>query len=106
MWHGPQWSQSEGGPLAHAAMALVVPKQRRPPHPCGGGPRGPKAKEAPGPMWQGPRWSQSEGGPLAQGRGPRWSQSEGGPLAMRPGPPWSHSEGGPLAHAAMAPVVP
>ena len=39
----PRWSQSEGGP----------------PRPCGGVPRGPKAKEVPLPMRgmrRGPRW--------------------------------------------------
>ena len=55
----PWWPQSEGGPLAHAAGASVVPKRRRPPCPRAGGP---KAKEAPSPMRWGPRWSQSEGG--------------------------------------------
>ena len=62
---GPPWSQSEGGPLAHAVGASVVPKRRRPPRPCGGGLGDPKAKEAPSPMRWGPRWSQKEGGPLA-----------------------------------------
>ena len=33
---GLRWSQSEGGPLAHAVGASVVPKRRRPPRPCGG----------------------------------------------------------------------
>ena len=28
---GPWWSQSEGGPLAHAVGASVIPKRRRPP---------------------------------------------------------------------------
>ena len=53
---GPGWSQSKGGPLAHAAGAPVVskrgrplcpaagasviPKRRRPARPCGGGPGG------------------------------------------------------------------
>ena len=49
---GPRWSQSEGGPLAHAVGASVV-----------------KAKEAPWPMQWGPRWSQSEGGPHAHTAG-------------------------------------
>ena len=62
---GPRWSQSEGGTLARATGASVVPKRRRPPRPCGGGLGGPKAKEAPSPMLRGPRWFQSEGGPPA-----------------------------------------
>ena len=93
---GPPWSQSEGGRLAHAAGASVVPKRWGPPRPCGGGlgdpkakevgalvipkrrrpprPRrgalsDPKAKEAPSPMRWGPRWSQSQGGPLAHAVG-------------------------------------
>ena len=66
---GPRWSQNEGGPRAHAVGALVVPKRRRPPRPCGGGLGGPKMKEAPSPMRWGPRWFQSEGGPLARAVG-------------------------------------
>ena len=38
MRRGPRWSQNEGGPRAHAAGTLVVPKRRRPPRPCAGGP--------------------------------------------------------------------
>ena len=53
----------------HAVGASVVPKRRRPPRPCVGGPGGPKAKEAPSPMQWGPRWSQSEGGPHAHTTG-------------------------------------
>ena len=34
---GPRWSQSEGGPLAHTAGALVIPKRSRSPRSCGGG---------------------------------------------------------------------
>ena len=41
MWQGPRWSQSKRGPLDHVARAPVVPKRRRPPRPCGGGPGGP-----------------------------------------------------------------
>ena len=41
---GPRWSQSEGGPLAHAVGASLVPKRRRLRRPCGGGLGGPKAK--------------------------------------------------------------
>ena len=66
---GPPYSQSEGGSHTHAVGASVVPKRRRPPSPCGGGPGGPKAKEAPTPMRWGPRWSQSEEGPLAHAVG-------------------------------------
>ena len=82
---GPWWSQSERGPFASAAGALVIPqrrrpprlsggglgvrKQRRPPRLSGGGPGGPKAKEAPSPQRRGPRWSRSEGGPLASAEG-------------------------------------
>ena len=33
----PRWSQSEGGPLASAAGASVVPKPKRPPRLSGGG---------------------------------------------------------------------
>ena len=62
---GPRWSQSEGGTLAHAVGASVVPKRRRPPRPRGGGLGDPKAKETPSPMLRGPRWFQSEGGPPA-----------------------------------------
>ena len=70
MRHGHWWSQSEGGPLAHAAGASVVPKPWRPPRPCGGGLAGPKEKEAPSPMQWGPRWSPNDGGPLAHAAGP------------------------------------
>ena len=69
MRQGPQFSQSEGGPLAHAAWAPVVPKRRRPPRPCGKGLSGPKAKEVPSPMRRGPRCSSSEGGPLTHAAG-------------------------------------
>ena len=55
MRRGPRWSQSEGGTLAHAVGASVVPKRRRPPRPCGGGLGGPKANEAPATMRWGPR---------------------------------------------------
>ena len=65
---GPRWSQSEAGPHAREVGASVVPKQKRPPRPCGGGLGGPKAKEA-SPMQWAPRWSQSEGGPLAHAVG-------------------------------------
>ena len=58
-----------GGPLALAAVALVIPKRRRPPCLSGGGLGGPKAKEAPAPQRRGPRWSQSEGGPHASAAG-------------------------------------
>ena len=54
-WRGPQWSQSEGGPLALATGALVDPKRRRPPRFIGGGLGDPKAKEAPSPQRRGPR---------------------------------------------------
>ena len=48
MQRGPQCSQSEGGPRANAAGASMIPKQRRPPRPCGGGGlNDPNAKEAP-----------------------------------------------------------
>ena len=47
MLQGPRWSQSEGGPLAHAVGAAMVPKGRRPSRPCGGGLGGPKMGEAP-----------------------------------------------------------
>ena len=53
MRRGPRWSQSEGGPLADAAEASLVPKRRRSPRPCGGGLGGPKAKEDSSPMWRG-----------------------------------------------------
>ena len=76
---GPRWSQSEGGPLAHAVGALVVPKRRRPPRPRGGGLGGPKAKEALSPMRRGP--PRPSGVPSPTGWGPWWCQSEGGPLA-------------------------
>ena len=66
---GPRWSQSEGGPHAHAVGASVVPKRWRLQRPCGGGLGGPKAKEAPTPTRWGPRWSQSEGGPHAHAVG-------------------------------------
>ena len=69
MGPGPRWSQSEGGPLAHAAGASMVPKRRRPPRRWGGGLGVRKAKEAPLPMRPGLRWSQSEGGPLAHAAG-------------------------------------
>ena len=82
---GPRWSQSERGPFASAAGALVIPqrrrpprlsggglgfrKQRRPPRLSGGGPGGPKVKEAPSPQRRGPRWSRREEGPLALAEG-------------------------------------
>ena len=68
---GPRWSQSEGGPLASAAGASVVPKpkrplasaagasmvpkRKRPPRLSGGGLDGPKANKAPSPQRRGPR---------------------------------------------------
>ena len=82
---GPRWSQSERGPFASAAGALVIPqrwrpprlsggglgvrKRKRPPRLSGGGLGGPKAKEAPSPQRRGPRWSQSPKGPLASAAG-------------------------------------
>ena len=119
----PWCSQSEGGPLAHAMGASVVPKRRRPPRPCVGGLGGPKAKEAPSPMQWGPWWSQSEGGPLAHavvawvvpkrrrpprpcGAGLGGSKAKEAPSPTRRGPRWSQSEGGPLAVAAGAAMTP
>ena len=61
----PRWSQNGGGPLAHAAGASVIPKQKRPPCTCGGGIGGHKMEEAPSHMRRGPQWSQNGGGPLA-----------------------------------------
>ena len=55
MRQGPQWSQCEGGPLAHAAAASVVSKRRRPPRPYGGDLGDLIAKEAPSPMRRGPQ---------------------------------------------------
>ena len=52
---GPQWSHSEGDPLAPAAGASVIPKRKRPPRLSGGGLGDPKAKEAPSPQRRGPR---------------------------------------------------
>ena len=90
---GPRWSQSEGGPLASAEGASVVPKRWRPPRLSGGGLCDPKAMEAPSPQRRGPRWSQSQRGPLASAAGasvvpkrrrpPRLSGGgPGGPKAM------------------------
>ena len=69
MWRGPRCSQT------------VVPKQKRPLRPRGGGFGGSEVKKAPKPLQplQGPGWSQGEGGPQAHVVGPRWSQSEEGP---------------------------
>ena len=62
---GPRWSQSEGGPRAHATGASMIQTRKRPPCQRGEGLGGPKAKEAPAPTRRGPRWFQSEGGPRA-----------------------------------------
>ena len=69
MRRGTRWFQSEGGPLAHAAGASVVPKWKRRPRPCSGGLGGPEVEEAPSPMRQGARWSHSGRGPLAYAAG-------------------------------------
>ena len=69
MRRGPRWSLNGGGPHAHAAGALVVPKRRRPPCPRSGGLGGPKTEEAPKPMRRGPRWSLNGGGPHAHAAG-------------------------------------
>ena len=76
----PWLSQSEGGPLTHAAGALVVPKWERPARPCGAGLGGPHAGEAPSPMQRGPRRSQSEGGPIAHAAGASVVRKQSGPL--------------------------
>ena len=87
MQRGPQCSQSEGGPLAHAAGAPLIPKRRRPPGPCGGGLSVPKAKEAPSPVRRGPRWSQGGGGPRAHAAGaPLIPKRRRTPPPMRRGP--------------------
>ena len=96
---GPRWSQSEQDALAHAAVALVVPKHKRPPRPCGRAPNGPKAKEGSPHMRQGRCQSQSERGPLAH-------EVERGSLAHEVGRRWSQSEGGQPAHAAGPLAVP
>ena len=83
---GPRWSQSEGGPLAHAVEASVVPKRRRPPRPCGGGLGAPKAKEAPSPIPKRRRPPRPCGGGLG---GPKAKEA---PSPMRWGPAWSQSE--------------
>ena len=44
---GLWWSQSEGGPHAHAMGASMIQTRRRHPRPCLGGLGAPKAKEAP-----------------------------------------------------------
>ena len=62
---GARSSQNGGGPLAHAAGALVVPKQRRPPHPCRKDLGGRKTEEAHSPMRRRPPWSRNGGGALA-----------------------------------------
>ena len=99
MWWGPRWSQSKGGTLAHAVGASVVPKQRRPPRPCGGGLRGPKTKEAPSNTRRGPRWSQSEGSPLAHAAGASVI-----PKQRRPTRPCGGGLGGPKAKEAPSPM--
>ena len=87
---GPGWSQSEGGPRAHAAGALVVKKAKEAPGQHDGGLAALNAKEAPVPMRRGPRWSKCKGSPRPTRRVPRCSQRGGGPRA----------------HAAGASVVP
>ena len=83
----PWLSQSEGGPLTHAAGAFVVPKWEKPARPCGAGLGGPHAGEAPSPMQRGPRRSQSEVGPCGGGLGgPQVGKARS---SMRRGPPWS-----------------
>ena len=99
MPRGPRWFESEIGPLAHAAGAPVVPKRRKPPRPCGGGFRGPKAKEAPSPMQPRHGWSQSEGGPLALAAG-----ASVVPKRRRPSCPGGGGVGGPSAKAKEAPT--
>ena len=81
MRRGSLWSQSEGGPLAHAAGASVFPKRRRPPRPCSGCLGGPKAKEAPSPRGGGLGYPKAKEARLPIRQGPWWSQSEGSPLA-------------------------
>ena len=94
MWCGPQWSQSEGGPLAHAVGAPVVPAKKAPSPKVGlGGPTRRPTHE-----W-GSWWSQSEGGPSPMRWGPPWSQSEGG-LPH----PCSGGLGGPKAKEAPTPM--
>ena len=133
MRRGSQWVKNGGGPLSHGVGASVVPEQRRPPRPCGGGLGGPKTEDAPSPMRWGTRW------PSPMGRALWWSPSGRDPLAhaaqasvvpkrrrpprpfggglggqkkvqaplpMRRGPWWSQNGGGPRAHVAGASVGP
>ena len=96
MRRGPRWSLSEGGPLAHAAGAPVIPKRKKPPLPCSGGLGGPKVEEPPSPIRRGPRWSESEGGPLTNAAGaPVVPKRERPPRPCSGGPlnPDSHGAG-------------
>ena len=82
-----RWSQHEGGPLAHAVGAPVVPKRREPSRRCGRGLGGPKANAALTPLRRRPRWSQSEGGPHAHAAGALVVTIKGGALANAAGVP-------------------
>ena len=44
MRRGPRWSKGGMTPFAIVAGALLVPKRRKPPLPCGRGLGGPEAK--------------------------------------------------------------
>ena len=132
MQRWPRWSKKRGGPLAHAVVATVVPKRRRPPRSCGGGLGGPKVEEAPSPglnVKQAPaptrraaRWSQREGGTRAHATGALMTQTRrrpprpclGGlgdpnmqevPAPTWRGPRWSQSEGGSHGHATGASMI-
>ena len=98
---GPQWSHTDGGPLASAAGAPVIPKrrgpiataagasviprQRRPPRPRGGGLGGPKGNRPPRHIGGGLDDPKAKEAPSPQRRGPRWSQRARGPLASAAG---------------------
>ena len=80
--HWPRWSQSKGGPLAHAEGASVVSKRRRSPRPSGGA-----------------SVVQSEGGPLAHAAG-----APPVPKRRRPPRPCGGGLGGPKVKEALLPM--
>ena len=110
MWRGPQWSQSEGGPRAHAAVASLVPKRsrpvahvegasvvikrRRPPDPCGGGLGDSKAERAPY-VAVGLVVSKQRRPPRPCGGGLGGPKAKEAPAPIRRWPPWSPNGGDP-----------
>ena len=103
MQWGPRWSQSEGGPLAHA-LGAPSSQTKEAPSPMQWGPLVVAKRKAPSPTRWWPGWSQSEGGLHAHVVGA--SQV---PKRRRPPRPCAAlvvPKGGPHAHVVGASVVP